>query len=190
MSVLHQYSQRNCCSGRREHRKLTWSARFVVSHFLASFFSLLSAPFSTSHLLPLTYTPHTSTQCMGLPLLITISHHPPSFLCPISPSCYIPPSTSLLPGPFLPALLPPLCCFFNCSLSLSQPCLMRSCKRGCFDLTLGLFSTSVHSSCRPRGALWGSFGVGACWLWSAVLQPVCSFRIQTWSSPLKGGGGR
>lgn len=139
----------------------------MISHFFVSFFLLVSAPHSIpiSLLPPLSstplhthiHTPHTPTVYIGLTLLITIcktSTLPPFIFPPFPQLSHYFSLPAPLPLPFQPALPPPMT-LFSLSLALSQPCLMCGCKSRCFDLTLGLFSTSVHSCWRPFGVLWG-----------------------------------
>lgn len=106
----------------------------------------------------------TANQSLAIAPDLTITHTP-SF-------CFIFP---LLVFFHLPPLL---------SCSLFQSCLTCSCK------TKTVLTWHWICSARPSiaaGGPLGSFGVRVCWLWSAVLQPVCSFGIQTWSSPPKRG---
>lgn len=139
----------------------------MISHFFVSFFPLVSAPLhaylpfapTLQHSITYThtYTTHINTVYTGLPLLITIckTSPPHPFIFPPFPqlSCYFSLPASL-PLPFQPALPPPIA-LFSLSPALSQPYLMCGCKRRCFDLTLGLFSTSVHCCRRPCGVLGG-----------------------------------
>lgn len=162
MSVLHQYSPRNCCSGRKRAQKTDSVSQVWDFSLFCLFFpwSLLPSPPPVCSLsLILHHTPtHTCTQwASGSPFSsLSVAHHfPTTPISPVSPTLVI----SHLPYLFF-LHLASLHSFLSFSfISLSpfplSPWLKCGCKRRLSDLTLGLFTTSVHSCWRPCWVLWG-----------------------------------
>lgn len=154
----------------------------MISHFFAIFL-LLPLQYSTTHI----HHTHTHGAYRLSPFSsLSVRHHPsPSFILLQFPqlSRYFSLSASL-PAPFLCALPPPF------SLSFFLSCILYLCPAWCAVVKGGILTWHWVCSARPStaaGGPVGSSGLRVCWLWSVVLQPICSFRIQTWNSPLKGG---
>lgn len=166
----------------------------MISHFFVPFFLLVFAPLfiSISLLLPLCntllhthiHTLPTATQCIWASPLSSLSKTSPT-------TSIFPPFPQLtryfslfksLPPPFLSALPPFFLSFRSLYLSPAWCVVVRG------GVLTWHWVCSAHQSTAAGGRVRSS-GVRVFQLWSAVLKPLRSFGIQTWSSSLQGWGG-